>query len=93
MTRLAVLREEQDVLREENCRSSSYNIKAWLLHALCPAKYKSSELFTLIITKSQNLPDVVMMRIRSGGSRPTTQHRSKAGFAGEGTRQNQETEK
>lgn len=33
-----------------------------------------------------------MMRIRGGGSRPTTQHRSKAGFA-EGTRQNQETER
>lgn len=64
----------------ENCRGSSYNIKAWLLHALQPAKYKFSQLFTLVVTKSQKLPDVVMMRIRSGGSRPTTQHGSKAGF-------------
>lgn len=64
----------------ENCGSSSYNIKAWLLHASQPAKYKFSQLFTLVVIKSQNLPDVVMMRIRSGGSRPTTQHGSEAGL-------------
>lgn len=58
--------------------SSSQNTKARLLHA----KYKGSQLFSLISTKSQNLPDVVMMRIRSGGSRPTPQHGSKAGFCG-----------
>lgn len=30
--------------------------------------------------KVADLPDVVVMRVRGGGSRPTTQHRSKAGF-------------
>ena len=82
MIRFTVLREKQDVLIEKSCRDSSYNIKAWPLHALRAANYTFGQLFTLVITKSQSLPGVLMMRVRGGGSRPTTQHRSKAGFCG-----------